>query len=147
MARILIIDDDAPLRAGLAEWLESCGHKAAQAPDAQMGILHARAYPVDLIITDVQMPAGGAPILLQSLQDDEELAGIPVIIISGVPEAKLKQWFPDTAKRRIHPKPVKWSLLKLQIEQLLGAQKPADTGGVPGFTPLFPDPKSDEQKG
>ena len=120
MARILIIDDDAPLRAGIAEWAESRGHKAAQAQDAQMGILHAQAYPVDLIITDVQMPAGGAPILLQSLRDDAELAGVPLIIISGLPEAKLRQWFPDTAKRRIHPKPINWNLLELQIEQLLG---------------------------
>jgi two-component system chemotaxis response regulator CheY len=120
MARILIIDDDAPLRDGIAQWAASRGHETIEAADAHSAVLEARAQPPDLIITDVQMPAGGAPMLIKSLQGTEELAEIPVIIISGMPEAQLKQWFPNTAKRRVHPKPLNWNLLTLQINELLG---------------------------
>ncbi|MCX5789227.1 MAG: response regulator [Elusimicrobia bacterium] len=120
MARILIIDDDVPLRSGLAMWVASRGHEAVEAADAHSAVIEARAHPPDLVITDVQMPAGGAPMLLQSLQGQEELAEVPVIIMSGMPEAQLKQWFPSTPKRRIHPKPINWNLLTLQISELLG---------------------------
>ena len=121
MARILIIDDDVPLRGAVATMLTARGHETAEAGDAHSGVLEARAKPPDLIIMDVQMPAGGGPMVLQSLKSHEELADIPVIVVSGMPEAQLKKWFPNTPKRRCHTKPINWNLLAMQIDELLSA--------------------------
>ena len=119
MARILIIDDDGRFRQAAAMMLASQGHQPVEADDAHSGGLQARSQPPDLILLDVQMPAGGAPMLLKSLEGQPELAEIPIIFISGMPESKLKQWFPETPRRRCHSKPINWKLMLQQIDELL----------------------------
>lgn len=120
MPRLLIIDDDADLRHAMLTLLTPRGHRITEAVDAHDGVAKARVEPPDLIIMDVQMPAGGAPMLLRNLEALPQLAAIPIIIVSSMPEARLKQWFPDTPKRRTHSKPIRWELLCGQIEELLG---------------------------
>ena len=123
MARILVIEDDDTLRRGIAMMLSTRGHAATEAPDAHVGAACARSQSPDLIIVDVQMPAGGAPMLLQTLDAQPLLAKIPVIFISGMPAQNLRQWFPDTPSRRTHSKPIDWDKLWSQIEELLPNRK------------------------
>ena len=57
MASILIIDDDAPIRAVLRDILEKDGHLVREAADGHIGLTLYREAPVDLVITDILMPA------------------------------------------------------------------------------------------
>ncbi|MFO0983630.1 MAG: response regulator [Planctomycetota bacterium] len=56
MARILIIEDDAQLRAMLRQMLESAGHEVSDAQDGRTGVAQWASSPADLIITDILMP-------------------------------------------------------------------------------------------
>jgi CheY-like chemotaxis protein len=56
MARILIIDDNAPTRDILRQALERAGHEVMEAPDGRIGLVHQRAMPAEVIITDILMP-------------------------------------------------------------------------------------------
>ena len=56
MATILIVDDDAPIRAFLRDILEEDGHQIREAADGQMGLTLYREAPTDLVITDILMP-------------------------------------------------------------------------------------------
>ena len=56
MARILVIDDDADMRALLDEMLTAGGHEVAQAGDGREGVAKYRTDGADLVITDLCMP-------------------------------------------------------------------------------------------
>ena len=56
MARILVIDDDADMRALLEQTLKSSGHEVALAADGREGVREYQAKAADLVITDLYMP-------------------------------------------------------------------------------------------
>jgi CheY-like chemotaxis protein len=56
MARILVIDDNAPTRDILRQALERAGHEVVEASDGRVGIECQRIMPAEVIITDILMP-------------------------------------------------------------------------------------------
>jgi CheY-like chemotaxis protein len=56
MARILVIDDDADMRAMLEQTLKAAGHEVVLAADGREGVERYRTSPTDLVITDIYMP-------------------------------------------------------------------------------------------
>jgi DNA-binding response OmpR family regulator len=56
MQRILIIEDEAPMRTALADLLASEGYRALTAADGESGLERALAEKPDLILLDVMMP-------------------------------------------------------------------------------------------
>jgi len=51
--RVLLIEDDAALRLGLARQFEADGYRVDHAAD---GLFQAQKYPVDLVIVDLGLP-------------------------------------------------------------------------------------------
>lgn len=56
MARILIIEDETPMRTALVDVLEGEGYRALAAADGESGLRKAVAEKPDLILLDVMMP-------------------------------------------------------------------------------------------
>jgi DNA-binding NarL/FixJ family response regulator len=57
--RIVVADDNALLREGIASLLEEAGHQVVgRSPDGDDLLLKVRSYSPDLAIVDVRMPAG-----------------------------------------------------------------------------------------
>ncbi len=54
--RVLLIEDDAALRLGLARRLEADGYRVDQATDGVEGLFQAQEYPIDLVIVDLGLP-------------------------------------------------------------------------------------------
>ena len=54
--RVLLIEDDAALRLGLARQLEADGYRVDHAADGADGLFQAQEYPVDLVIVDLGLP-------------------------------------------------------------------------------------------
>ena len=66
MARIIVIDDDADMRAMLEQTLRSAGHEVILASDGREGVERYRAEPADLVLTDLYMPnQGGLDTIVQ----------------------------------------------------------------------------------
>ncbi len=81
MARILIIDDEAELRAMLRRMLERAGHEVTEAANGAQGIRLYEQDAPDLIITDIIMPEReGVETIIALRRADPEL---PIIAISG----------------------------------------------------------------
>jgi DNA-binding NtrC family response regulator len=81
MAKILIIDDEKPIRKALREILEYENHKVEEAEDGADGISKIEKGMYDLILCDVKMPKkDGIEVVekLQSLQLET-----PIVLISG----------------------------------------------------------------
>jgi len=56
MSRILIIEDEAPMRTALKDVLEGEGYRTLTAADGESGLERALAEKPDLILLDVMMP-------------------------------------------------------------------------------------------
>lgn len=54
--RVLIVEDDAPIREGLAETLRDAGYAVDQAGDGEEGLYFAKEYPIDLAVIDLGLP-------------------------------------------------------------------------------------------
>jgi len=68
MARILVIDDEEPVRAMIRQMLERAGHAVEEAADGDAGIRAYRARPADLVITDILMPAKGGLVVIKEMR-------------------------------------------------------------------------------
>jgi len=55
-AAILIIDDDMPLRILVRQVLEDAGYQVCEAASGRLGLEQFHARPVDLVLTDLDMP-------------------------------------------------------------------------------------------
>jgi len=78
MAIVLIIDDDAALRDGLAETLGDLGHEARIATSGREG-LSLLAAEIDLVLLDLRMPGGLDGIeVLRRIRDQD---GAPPVVI------------------------------------------------------------------
>jgi DNA-binding NtrC family response regulator len=82
-ARVLVVDDDASVRAMLRAWLHLQGCESELQSDAAGGAQALRERTFDLLICDVQLPDGDGPELAASITGPN--AGLPVIFLTGAP--------------------------------------------------------------
>jgi two-component system, OmpR family, response regulator PhoP len=79
--RLLLIEDDAPLRLGLARRLEADGFRVDQAADGEDGLFQAREYPVDLLIVDLGLPKMNGIAVVQALRAEGKT--LPILILTA----------------------------------------------------------------
>jgi len=82
--KILIVDDDPDVVLFLSTVLQDHGFEAVEAQDGQEGLEKVRSEHPHLILLDLMMPEKSGISLLHDLKADEELARIPVIMVTGV---------------------------------------------------------------
>jgi len=87
MARILIVDDDELDRTLLAAMLSTEGHEVVQAVDGQEALTSYGGTPIDIVVTDLQMPNVHGLELISLLRG---LSPRPAIVaVSGTGETQL----------------------------------------------------------
>ena len=79
--RLLLIEDEAPLRLTLARRLEADGYRVDQAADGEDGLYQAREYPVDLAIVDLGLPKVNGLTIVQRLRADGRT--LPILILTA----------------------------------------------------------------
>lgn len=83
MKKILIIEDEAPLRMQLVEVLGFEGYAAIGAEDGIVGVETIRSELPDLIVCDIMMPDLDGYGVLKAIRADLTTAAIPFIFISA----------------------------------------------------------------
>src|SRR5690606_28390161 len=80
---LLVVEDDASIRALLVRALAARGYRVLQAADGAEAIAVSRGHdgPIDLLLTDVVMPRVGGPETARRLRLDRPT--LPVIYMSG----------------------------------------------------------------
>jgi CheY-like chemotaxis protein len=88
MAKVLLIEDEAPIRATLSRFLQMEGIEVITAEDGAIGLALARVELPDLILCDLLMPELDGYQVLSSLRGDPLTAGIPFLLLtaSAAPE-------------------------------------------------------------
>ena len=80
---VLIVDDDAGLRAALRTSLESDGIEVREAGNAQEGMAALEDEPPNLILLDVRMPEMDGWEMLSLVRERHGLEAMPVVMFSG----------------------------------------------------------------
>lgn len=86
MITILVVEDEYGIAKLLEEVLEEEGYRVLLASNGQQGLDKATETRPDLVITDLMMPVMDGAALIQALTTHPDLSGIPIILMSAVPE-------------------------------------------------------------
>jgi len=81
MARIIVIDDQEPIRRIVRRALENDGHTVFDASDGEAGMALLEREPAEVVITDIFMPGMDGIQTLREIR--KRFTAIKVIAISG----------------------------------------------------------------
>src|SRR5215207_1238873 len=110
---VLVVEDDADLRAALRFALEDEGLAVESAGDGLSALQKVRQRTPDLVILDLNMPRMGGQDFLYAWRSGLETPGVPVIVITAESEALRAE---DLGVSACLPKP-------FDVHQLLGTVK------------------------
>ena len=88
MVRVLVIDDEAPIRLLCRVNLEAAGMEVREAEDGLVGLAAAREERPDVILLDVMMPGMDGWQVLEELLGDEQTQDIPIVFLTARAELR-----------------------------------------------------------
>jgi two-component system, chemotaxis family, chemotaxis protein CheY len=88
---ILAVDDSASIRQMLGVTLRSAGYEVVEATDGQEALEYARQHPVDLVLTDVNMPRMDGIRLLAELRALPSYRLTPLLLLTTESSPQRKQ--------------------------------------------------------
>jgi two-component system cell cycle response regulator DivK len=126
MKRILVAEDRPTSLELIRTVLESAGYEVIEALDGQQAIEKASDNPVDLVLLDLQMPKVNGFGVLAELREDPRYAHIPIVALTasamqGDRERALAAGFSSYVT-----KPVELTVLRSEIERLIGGEQMLD---------------------
>jgi DNA-binding NarL/FixJ family response regulator len=84
--KILIIEDQAPMRRNVALMLQMEGYETCTAENGREGLEAARRERPDLVLCDVMMPEMDGYAVVQALREDAAFANTPFIFLTAKSE-------------------------------------------------------------
>jgi DNA-binding response OmpR family regulator len=88
MTRVLVIDDEPPIRLLCRVNLEAEGMEVLEASDGPTGLEMARNDEPDVILLDVMMPGLDGWQVAEELIDGETTSAIPIVFLTARAEAR-----------------------------------------------------------
>lgn len=125
MSRILIIEDERPMRAALADALEGEGYRVLTAADGEEGLARALSEAPDLILLDLMMPRLDGCALCAELRQRANTVPILILTAKGRLEDRVKGL--DLGADDYLVKPFAFSELIARVRSLL-RRSPAQGG-------------------
>ena len=83
MTRVLVIDDEAPIRLLCRVNLEAEKMEVLEAADGPSGLEQARAEKPDVILLDVMMPGLDGWQVAEQLLEDDATKSIPIVFLTA----------------------------------------------------------------
>ena len=123
MRRILIIDDEDDIREVAALALETTAGweivTASSGPDGIRAAANSKPVP-DAILMDVMMPDMDGPTTFRLMQQNPDLAGIPVLLLTAKVQGVDQRRFAGLGVTAVLFKPFNPLTLAAQISEKLG---------------------------
>ncbi|HZU20393.1 MAG TPA: response regulator [Gaiellaceae bacterium] len=82
MAKVLVVDDEPPLRELMRATLEP-EHEVTEAADADEAVAACLSTRPDLVLLDVMLPGASGIDVLRRIRDDDATARTGVVIVSA----------------------------------------------------------------
>ncbi|MEY2689509.1 MAG: hypothetical protein RL375_3708 [Pseudomonadota bacterium] len=120
-ARVLLIDDDAGVRFGVHDFLETRGFVVDEADSCRSGERAFRAHPPDLTVLDFALPDGDALTLLPALKAIDP--SVPLVVLTGHGSIDLAVRAMLAGAEQFLTKPVDMGALEVILRRLLEQQR------------------------
>ncbi len=88
MTRVLVVDDEAPIRLLCRVNLEAEKMEVLEAADGESGLETARAEKPDVVLLDVMMPGMDGWEVAERLLDDDATREIPLVFLTARAELR-----------------------------------------------------------
>ena len=82
--KILVVDDEPNVVAYLETLLQDNGYDTVSAANGLEGMEKVRSEKPDLVTLDISMPEESGIRFYRDIKADPDLAGIPIVIVTGV---------------------------------------------------------------
>lgn len=83
-SRVLLVDDDAAVRRGIAKTMERLGYTVESASSGEEALTLLAAAPFDAVLSDIHMPGVDGLALLRAIRQRD--LDVPVVLLTGVPD-------------------------------------------------------------
>lgn len=83
MGKILIVDDEAPIRALMRATLTMAGHQVAEASGGEEALEKIKKTEFDLVVLDIMMPVTDGYEVLERVKAMPSRASLPVIVVTA----------------------------------------------------------------
>jgi EAL domain-containing protein (putative c-di-GMP-specific phosphodiesterase class I) len=113
--RVLVVDDEADVRAMVARALAIAGYEVVTAADGREAVEALQATPVDAVVSDVAMPELSGIDLLRAIRKRD--ADVPVILVTGSPNMETAIDAVKLGALQYLIKPVDMNELKLALQR------------------------------
>jgi two-component system, OmpR family, alkaline phosphatase synthesis response regulator PhoP len=88
MTRVLVVDDEAPIRLLCRVNLEAEGMEVLEASNGRSGLEAARRERPDVILLDVMMPGMDGWSVAETLLEDASTRDLPIVFLTARAEAR-----------------------------------------------------------
>jgi CheY-like chemotaxis protein len=130
MTKILLVEDHEQLWDFLSRRLKRRGFEVVLAHDGQQGVDMVKAERPDVVLLDMNLPVMDGWTAARTLRADPDSARVPIIALTAHAMAGDKAKALEAGCNDYHPKPVDFSRLLSQIEEvLMDAEDKADEAG------------------
>ena len=120
MKTILIVEDDMKIARGLGIRMQSAGYKVAMAHDAVTGVSAARKHSPDLLLLDINMPAGDGFMVAERIMRLSGLGVIPIIFLTASKQPGFRARADELGAVAYIEKPFESEMLLATIAKALG---------------------------
>jgi two-component system, cell cycle response regulator CpdR len=123
MARILVVDDEEPIRILVARGLSLDGHECMMAGDGgeALDVLIAESGRFDLMLTDIRMPMmDGIALALAAKRDFPALI---IMLMTGYADQRERARSLDTIVAEVMTKPFTLAELREKVSDILARDK------------------------
>jgi len=124
MATVLVIEDEAAIRANLTRLLKAEGYAVITAADGAGGVATARERRPDLIICDILMPRMDGYAVLAALRADTATASIPLVFLTASADKDDRSRGLASGARDYVTKPYKLNELLAVVRKHVGGDSP-----------------------
>jgi len=116
--KVLIADDDTFMLLSLKTVLEKEGFSVIEAKDGQQAVTAFIEHHPDCVLLDGLMPNMDGFTACNEIRLHPTGKALPILIISGLSRAEIKEKHPDIKATGYIPKPIDWLKLIQKIKKL-----------------------------
>lgn len=129
MSRVLFVDDEQSVIDGLKRMLKAQGfqHECVGVTSATEAMEQLNSHDVDVVVSDVRMPAMDGVELLARIKGSADLQHIPVIMLTGYSDADAKRTAIHLGAYDFINKPADASELVARLENAIRMKRYEDT--------------------
>lgn len=117
--KILIVDDDQSFVRLVSLKLKDKGYQTFAAFDGYQGIKMTHEVMPDLILLDLEMPAGNGVETFEKLKKSNKTSSIPIFVITGISNKEVKELIITIGADGFFQKPINFTELIKKMELVL----------------------------